>query len=281
MRGFEEAIHRDMELEKKMLKLIGKELKVLPGGRLKRGAGGRSVYENQNHSLPPDGKRARDIARRNLLEVKKRTIEENLKMQERLAKKYKSYRDDKVLERMSTVYGNIIEAAWKKAAQQRQAARIAAQQQAIARGTAYHAEHLKHKNMKGEINRSKSEIIVGNVYDSLKIPYSYEERIYWPQDAPPEAWAIKRQLNIPDYYVPDFTCILPDGTKKYHEHLGKMDDEEYMETWKKKMILYYWAGVIPGKNLIITADDRYGGIDQQEIMRILLSELGELVGMGR
>ncbi|MBR5229821.1 MAG: hypothetical protein IKW01_03100, partial [Firmicutes bacterium] len=151
----------------------------------------------------------------------------------------------------------------------------------IASGTAYHAEHLKHKNMKGEINRSKSEVIVGNVYDSLKIPYSYEERIYWPQDAPPEAWAIKRQLNIPDYYVPDFTCILPDGTKKYHEHLGKMDDEEYMETWKKKMILYYWAGVIPGKNLIITADDRYGGIDQQEIMQILLSELGELVGMGK
>ena len=60
-----------------------------------------------------------------------------------------------------------------------------------------------------------------------------------------------------------------------------MDDEEYMETWKKKMILYYWAGVIPGKNLIITADDCSGGIDQQAIMRILLSELGELVGTAK
>ena len=227
MRGFETAIKQDMELEKRMIMLIRQEMKRLPASRLKQGANGRSVYENQIHSIPPNGKRAREIARK------------------------------------------------------RQAARIAAQQQAIDSGRAYHAEHLKHKNMKGEINRSKSEIIVGNVYDSLKIPYSYEERIYWPQDAPPEAWAIKRQLNIPDYYVPDFTCILPDGTKKYHEHLGKMDDEEYMETWKKKMLLYYWAGVIPGKNLIITADDRYGGIDQQEIMRILLSELGELVGMGK
>lgn len=281
MRGFETAIKQDMELEKRMITLIRQEMKTLPSGRLKQGAGGRSVYENQTHSIPPNGKRAREIARRNLLEHKLEIIEENLKVQEQLRQRYRSYRDDRVLALLKPVYQNILKKAWAEIARKRQDSRIAAQQQAIDSGRAYHAEHLKHKNMKGEINRSKSEIIVGNVYDSLKIPYSYEERIYWPQDAPPEAWAIKRQLNIPDYYVPDFTCILPDGTKKYHEHLGKMDDEEYMETWKKKMILYYWAGVIPGKNLIITADDRYGGIDQQEIMRILLSELGELVGMAR
>ncbi|MBR4410078.1 MAG: hypothetical protein IKT31_02040 [Firmicutes bacterium] len=281
MRGFETAIKQDMELEKRMITLIRQEMKKLPSGRLKQGASGRSVYENQTHSIPPNGERARGIARRNLLEFKLKIIEENLRAQEELRKRYRSYRDDRVLALLKPVYQNILKKAWSEIAQQRQAARIAAQQQAIASGRAHHAEHLKHKNMKGEINRSKSEVIVGNVYDSLKIPYSYEERIYWPQDAPPEAWAIKRQLNIPDYYVPDFTCILPDGTKKYHEHLGKMDDEEYMETWKKKMILYYWAGVIPGKNLIITADDRYGGIDQQEIMQILLSELGELVGMGK
>ena len=100
MRGFEEAIRRDMEMEKQMLKLIRREIKKLPEGRLKQGASGRGVYENRTHSLPPDGKRALAIARRNLLEVKKRTIEENLKMQERLEKKYKSYRDDKVLEQV-------------------------------------------------------------------------------------------------------------------------------------------------------------------------------------
>ena len=281
MRGFEEEIRKDMELERRMLKLIVQEMKRLPAGRLKLGANGRSVYERRTHSLPPDGKRALAIARWNLLEVKKRTIEENLKAQEVVMVKYKSYRDDRVLERMSPVYQKIIEAAWKKAAQRRQTERIAAQQQAITSGTAYHPEHLKHKNMKGEINRSKSEVIIGNVYESLKIPYSYEERIYWPQDAPPEAWAMKQQLNIPDYYVPDFTCTLPDGTKKYHEHLGRMDDPAYMENWKKKMILYYWAGVIPGKNLIITADDRHGGIDQQAVMQILQNELGELVGTAK
>ena len=281
MRGFEEALKKDMELERRMVKLLRQEIKKLPEGRLKQGGGGRSVYVDQNHSLPPRGKQVRMIARRNLLEAKLAVIEENLKLQEQICQQYRSYRDDRVLAQMKPVYRNIIEQAWTEAARQRQDARIAAQQQAIESGTAYHPEHLKHKNMKGEINRSKSEIIVGNVYESLKIPYSYEEKIWWPQDAPPEAWEIKRRLNIPDYYIPDFTSTLPDGTKKYHEHLGRMDDEDYMETWKKKMILYYWAGVIPGKNLIITADDRYGGIDQQAIMRTLLSELGELVGMGR
>lgn len=281
MRGFEDAMRRDMELEKYLLKMIKKEMNKLPAGRLKQGASGRGVYENRIHSLPPEGKRARMIAQRNLLEAKMRTIEENLKMQERLADKYKSYRDDRVLERMKPVYRNIIEAMWLKAAHERQNGRIAAQQRAIASGTAYHAEHLIHKNLKGEINRSKSEVVVSNIYSNLKIPYSYEEKICWPQNAPPEAWAIKRQLNIPDYYIPDFTFIMPDGAKKYHEHLGRMNDAEYMENWKKKMILYYWAGIIPGKNLIVTADDCNGGIDQQEIMEIIQAELGELIGTAK
>ena len=47
------------------------------------------------------------------------------------------------------------------------------------------------------------------------------------------------------------------------------------------MILYYWAGIIPGKNLIITADDCRGGIDQQAIMDLLQHELDELVGTAK
>lgn len=281
MRGFEEAIRRDMELEEQMLKQIRQEIKKLPPGSLKQGAGGRSVYEKQIRSLPPHGQRARAIARRNLLEAKRKTIEKNLEAQERLLEKYKSYRDDKVLARMRPVYQKLIEEAWAKAAQKRQEARIEAQHKSITSGTAYHPEHLKHINMKGEINRSKSEIIIGNIYDSLKIPYSYEERIYWPENAPPEAWIIKHELKIPDFYVPDFAFILPDGSKKYHEHLGMMDDSGYMETWKKKMILYYWADVIPGRNLIITADDCHGGIDQQQIMEIIQYELGQLIGCAK
>lgn len=96
---------------------------------------------------------------------------------------------------MSPVYQKIIEEAWAKTAQKRQEARIEAQQKSITNGTAYHPEHLKHINMKGKINRSKSEIIIGNIYDSLKIPYSYEERIYWPENAPREAWIIKHELG--------------------------------------------------------------------------------------
>ena len=155
------------------------------------------------------------------------------------------------------------------------------QQKALSSGTAFHPEHLIHKNSKGEIVRSKSEIIIDNIYHTLKIPYSYEERVYWPEDAPAEAWEMKERLGIADYYVPDYTCSLPDGMKKYHEHLGLMDKDWYMEQWMKKMILYYWAGIIPGKNLIITADDCRGGIDQQAIMDLLQHELDELVGTAK
>ena len=281
MRGFYTALKEDMALEKRMLKQISRELKVLPEGRLKQGKNGKSVYVNETHSLPPEGKRTVDIARRNLLEKKRSVIEKNLKAQEVLLGRYQSYRDDRVLAMMRPVYQKIIGRAWTKDVRAREAARREAVQASIENGTAFHPEHLRNKNMKGDIIRSKGEVILDMLYDQLKIPYSYEERVYWPEDAPPEAWEIKRRLNIPDFYVPDFTFTMPDGTKKYHEHLGLMDREDYMENWKKKMILYYWAGITPGHNLIITADDRWGGIDMQQIMKIVEEELGELIGTAR
>ena len=281
MRGFKGALERDMALEKQILKWIKKELKRLPEGRLKQGNNGRAVYVNQTQSLPLESKAAWAISWRNLLEAKQRIIENNLKAQEILRGKYASYRDDKVLEGMRPVYQKIIRAGWKKTAEQRQLDRIAVQQKALSSGTAFHPEHLIHKNSKGEIVRSKSEIIIDNIYHTLKIPYSYEERVYWPEDAPAEAWEMKERLGIADYYVPDYTCSLPDNAKKYHEHLGLMDKDWYMEQWMKKMILYYWAGIIPGKNLIITADDCRGGIDQQAIMDLLQHELGELAGTAK
>ncbi|MBR5229726.1 MAG: hypothetical protein IKW01_02625 [Firmicutes bacterium] len=279
MRGFKLALEDDMVLERQTLKWIKKEIRRLPPGRLKYGNNRKAVYVNGIQSQPPTSDMARKIARRNLLEAKRRTIEENLRCQEILLKKYNSYRDDHVLEKMRPVYQHVIELEWEENARRRQAARAAAQED-WGRGN-FHTENLIHKNLNGEIFRSKSEIIVDNIYYTLKIPYSYEERIYWPHNAPPQAWDIKESLQIADYYVPDYTCVMPDGTKKHHEHLGMMDKDSYMEHWMKKMILYYWAGVIPGKNLIITADDCRGGIDQQAIMKLLEHEFRQLIGTAR
>ena len=281
MRGFKDALERDMALEKQLLKWIKKEIKRLPEGRLKQGNNGKAVYVDQSRSLTLEGKETWDIAWRNLLETKQRIIESNLKGQASLLEKYESYRDDKVSEKMRPVYQKIIHAGWKKAAEQRQMDKITAQKKTLDSGTAFHPERLIHKNAKGEIVRSKSEMIVDNIYHTLRIPYSYETCVYWPETAPAEAWAIKNRLGIADFYVPDYTCTMPDGMKKYHEHLGLMDKDWYMEHWMKKMILYYWAGIIPGKNLIITADDCRGGIDQQAIMDLLQHELRELIGTAK
>ncbi|MBR4862241.1 MAG: hypothetical protein IKU09_08575 [Firmicutes bacterium] len=104
MRGFKTALERDVLLEKQMLKWIKKELKRLPEGHLKQGNNGKAVYVNRTECLSPEGKRAWEIAWRNLLEAKQSTIECNLKWQEILLGKYKSYRDDYVLQRMRPVY---------------------------------------------------------------------------------------------------------------------------------------------------------------------------------
>lgn len=269
-----------MELEERTLRWIRQDLKRLPEGRLKLGSNGKSVYENVTHSLPPNSQRAVDIAQRNLLERKQAIIEGNLKGQRKLLNSYKSYRDDRVLAGMSKVYQKVLESDWERKAREVEAARERAVRKALAEGTAYHGEHLVHTNLKGEIQRSKSELVIGTIYEGLRIPYSYETIVRWPQDAPAQAWEIKRQLGINDFYMVDFACE-PAGGTIYHEHLGLMDDSGYMMHWMKKQILYFWAGITPGNNLIVTADDRWGGINMRQIQTILRSYLGDLIGTAR
>lgn len=187
LRGFKRALEQDMALEKKVIRQINRRLKILPEGWLKQGKNGASVYENRTHSLPIESQRAVEIAMRNLLEKKKQIIENNLRAQERLLKTYQSYRDDQVLEGMRQVYRNILNRFWANREKERLAKRVAEAEEQRKSGGAYHPEHLIQRNLKGEVQRSKSESILSMLYDSLQIPYNYEERVYWPQDAPERA----------------------------------------------------------------------------------------------
>ena len=274
MRRFKQSLEEDIRLEQWVLMKAREEIKTLPDSWLKLGNNGKNVYVNENTALSVTSRQAQNIARRKLLSRKIKVIESNLKLQRKLLEKYQSYREDALTDSLRPVYRLVLRRMWQERRRQLEEQKKAS----AANGPQYHPENLKHENLKGEVLRSKSEIILTMLYDNYQIPYSYEEKIYWPSDAPPEAWAIKEALEIRDYYIPDFTFTMPDGSRKYHEHLGMMKSAEYMETWKKKMILYFWAGVTPGHNLIVTTDDRHGTINQKEIIQIIESQLAELIG---
>ena len=91
---------------------------------------------------------------------------------------------------------------------------------------------------KGELVRSKSEILVGNALDNRGIPYRYECPLKMEDGA---------------VWYPDFTALNVRLRKVYYwEHFGMMDDEEYCQQAIGKIARYQANGIFPGDSLIIT-----------------------------
>lgn len=93
---------------------------------------------------------------------------------------------------------------------------------------------------KGETVRSKSELIIANTLNKMKIPYRYE-------------FPVKLSLNETVY--PDFFCLNIRLRKEIiWEHLGLMDDEHYARKNVSKIERYNRAGYFQGDNLICTME---------------------------
>ena len=92
---------------------------------------------------------------------------------------------------------------------------------------------------RGEHVRSKSECLIANMLNKNGIPYKYE-----------------KPLMLNDFLVyPDFTILDVCGRREiFLEHLGKMDDVEYLENAIKKIIRYSQAGYHLGKQLFLTME---------------------------
>ena len=114
---------------------------------------------------------------------------------------------------------------------------------------------------KGELVRSKSEVIIANSLKSNKVPYRYEFPL-----------VIEREEGSEDYceFHPDFFCLNVRTRQEFAwEHFGMMDDAEYAARAVEKLALYSANGYFPGKNLIITMESKSAQISSQEINRVI------------
>jgi len=114
-----------------------------------------------------------------------------------------------------------------------------------------HPERLIHRTRKGDLVRSKSEVIIANILIDLGISYDYEKPLH--SNSEPK-----------DFRLPDFT-IKYEGEEFYWEHLGMIEDPEYKKEWKRKKKWYEENHYID--KLIISKDKPDGGIDSKEIER--------------
>ncbi len=103
-----------------------------------------------------------------------------------------------------------------------------------------------HRTQRGVLVRSKSELIIADMLESLGIPYQYEV-----------------DLPYDDYHLcPDFTVIRPrDGKVIFWEHFGLTHDEEYLRKMDIKLGRYRSMNIQPWNNLIISYDREDGSLD--------------------
>ena len=105
----------------------------------------------------------------------------------------------------------------------------------------YFRETLIHKTKSGKKVRSKSEVFIADSLYDLGLEFKCEA----------ELRLAKRVV------YPDFEILHPKTHKLiWWEHLGMLDDPRYVVDNLGKIIDYCSAGIVPGKNLIITYETK-------------------------
>lgn len=126
---------------------------------------------------------------------------------------------------------------------------------------------LIHRTKRGDLVRSKSEVIIANELLAQGVDrYEYEAPLV---------------LSNGETRYPDFMIINDDsGERFYWEHLGLLHNPDYAARWERKLAAYRAACILPyedggGKTgtLIITRDDEAGGINAQAIATLITDVL--------
>jgi ATP-dependent exoDNAse (exonuclease V) alpha subunit len=103
-----------------------------------------------------------------------------------------------------------------------------------------YAAHLIYRTSRGEMVRSKSELLIAEKLNTLSMNYQYER--------PLEGTVREGRLR------PDFSFTDDAGNVILWEHLGRMDRADYREGWEWKRQWYAQNGFTKGDNLFTTTE---------------------------
>jgi ATP-dependent exoDNAse (exonuclease V) alpha subunit len=115
-----------------------------------------------------------------------------------------------------------------------------------------YAEHLVHRTLRGELVRSKSELVIANYLHSLGLQYQYERPL--------------QGTSAPGRLRPDFSFVDDSGDVILLEHLGMLDRPDYQKSWQWKKEWYRLNGYHEGENLFTTQE--MGGLDMESVVEV-------------
>lgn len=125
----------------------------------------------------------------------------------------------------------------------------------------FYEERLIHQTLRGELVRSKSEMIIADRLFSNNIDYLYEHPL-----------TLNGRTRYPDFTVEDAAS----GLKYYWEHCGMLFDPQYKERWERKKQWYLENGILPWEDgggpkgmLIISEDSSQGALSSKRIEDII------------
>ncbi|GIW53803.1 MAG: hypothetical protein KatS3mg082_0207 [Nitrospiraceae bacterium] len=121
---------------------------------------------------------------------------------------------------------------------------------------------LIHRTERGELVRSKSELVIADKLHARGIDYAYEQPLVLPNG----------RTRYPDFMIADHAR----GVTFYWEHLGMLNDQGYRSRWEHKRAEYLEFGIRPYEEgggpegtLIETRDEPGGGLDSAKIAALI------------
>ena len=125
----------------------------------------------------------------------------------------------------------------------------------------YKEDNKRYETHKGDRVRSKSEVLLANLFYDMDIPYRYEQALF---------------LEDGSVRYPDFTLLHTTTRREFYlEHFGLLDDKDYLENAIEKLDKYRHSGIYLGKNLLITYETINSPLDIKGIKEMLEEMFGE------
>ena len=263
---------------KREYRLVSKELSRCPEGELmifhnhgytKYAHVTKAQGIKHRHEIGKTPRLINRLAHKRFLEEKKQRLEDNIRIIEAASKQSKSMDTEEILAEMPKYFdtldteilinGRKSKLDWPHPSRDKdicpQKATLSTESLTPEEWGALpyceNTSYLDRKNQlaaRGFICRSKSEAAIIGIYDSLRIPYHYDESMYFG--------------NV--LLSPDFVGARSDRALIYHEHFG-LSDSDYRRNSLYKLNIYGSAGIMQGINLICTFEDEEGSINLELI----------------
>ena len=110
----------------------------------------------------------------------------------------------------------------------------------------------------GMKTRSKSELIIYSIIKGYRVVFKYDMEIVLRNDA---GEIVK--------VCPDFIILCNDGSMIIIEHLGKLDNDDYLANALKRIHLYLINGYKLNETLFLTADSMSGKINAEAVDELI------------